>query len=161
MITIITIIIIILVLKKKKAYNNLYNALCELAGENNVTKIKSKAFDYEMLYNNKTFLVKLIYNPGKHEININSKDYWQLNKGVVASRKSGTQIKNVYDLINFKIDGVNYKKNTIKLYVIYPDSRSLMKVINECEMEFVKPKTDIYGTKMTKFTNLKKEINEF
>ena len=103
----------------------------------------------------------MIYNPGRHEINVNAKDYWQINKGVVSSRKSGEQMKNVYDLINFKIDGEKYKKNTIKLYVIYPDSIGLMKVLNECEMQFVKPKTDIYGTKMTKYVNLKEEFELF
>jgi hypothetical protein len=155
-----TIVIINKVLKDK-AYTNVYNTLCKLAGNDNVSRVKSKAFDFEVDFNNKKYLVKMIYNPGRHEINVNAKDYWQINKGVVSSRKSGEQMKNVYDLINFKIDGENYKKNTIKLYVIYPDSIGLMKVINECEMEFVKPKTDIYGTKMTKYVNLEEEFKEF
>lgn len=154
-------VVIILKVKKNKGYNNIYNTLVEIAGEDNVSIVKSKAFDFEMNYNNKTFLIKMIYNPCSHEININARDYWQINRGVVSSRKSGEQMKNVYDLIEFKLDDEKYKKNTIKLYVVYPDSRSLMKVINECEMQFVKPKTDIYGTKMTKYSKLKEEIDMF
>ena len=69
-------------------------------------------------------------------------------------------MKGVYDLINFDLKNNNYPKNTVKLYVIYPDSVSLLKVINECEMKFITPQIDIYGCKMNRFIDLEEKINE-
>ena len=146
---------------KNKAYKNLYNTLVEIAGVTNIKKIKTKAFDFEMKYNNKTFLVKMIYHPHKHEINVNSKSYWQINRGVVSSRKSGEKMNGVYDLINYNHLANGYGKNTVKLYVIYPLAKRMMKVINECEMKFIQPETDIYGCKINNYIDLKQNINRF
>ena len=164
MITLTLIIVICIIIhnsNKKKALNNIQEALITLAGSENVTYVKSKAYDFMVNYNEKTYLIKMIYHPARHEINVNAKDYWQVNKGVVSSRKTGEQMQGVYELINFDLKSNNFSKNTVKLYVIYPSSRCLMKVLNECEMQFIKPKTDIYGTKMTNFTDLVDNFNEF
>ena len=145
---------------KKKALNNLSLTLSDIAGADNVKKVdKNKAFDYEMEFNNKKYLVKMIYHPSKCEININSANYWQINRGIVSSRKSGEQMKGVYDLLRYKLADNGYAKNTVKLYVIYPCSNRLMKVINECEMVFIKPNTDIYGSRVVNYTKLKEDIN--
>ena len=89
MITILTIILIIFIIKsakRKKARQGLYDKLCNIASSENVKIIeKNKAFDYEMLYNDRTYLVKLIYHPSKAEINVNSKLYWQINNNLNAS----------------------------------------------------------------------------
>lgn len=150
------------VLKKKKALSEVKQTLIEIAGESSVVKVDSKVYDFEMDYNNKKFLIKMIYHPSRNEININSKSYWQVNEGSVSSRKSGVQMQGVYDLVNFDLASNGYNKSdTVKLYVIYPSSRVLLKVINECEMEFIKPETDIYGCKVNNFTDLKENINKF
>ena len=146
---------------KNMAYKTLLNSLIELAGLDNVKIVKSKAFDYEVKHCNKTYLVKMIYHPDCYEINVNSRDYWQVNKGAVSSRKSGEKMTNVYDLINFDAQKNGYPADTIKLYVIYPYSKTLMKVLNECEYEFVKPTTNIYGCKMTNYTKLIEDFNKF
>lgn len=143
---------------KNIAYKKLCSKLIDIAGEDNVKTIKSKAFDYEMIYNDRTYLIKMIYHPKGYEININSKKYWQVNRGIVSSRKSGEQMKKVYDLINFDLKETKYPKNTVKLYVIYPFSKRLLKVINECEMIFIKPNTDIYGCRIINFNALEEDI---
>ena len=48
-----------------------------------------------------------------------------------------------------------FKKN-IKMYIIYPNARSLLMYINECEMKFVNPKTDVYGTRVVTFVDFSK-----
>lgn len=143
---------------KNKAYNKLYSKLVDITGIENIKRGTSKAFDYEINHNDKIYLIKMIYHPRSYEININSKNYWQVNRGVVSSRKTGEQMKKVYDLIEFDLKENNYPKNTVKLYVIYPYSKRLLKVINECEMVFIKPNTDIYGCKVVNFTTLEEDI---
>ena len=155
-------IIVYRILNKRKAYLIVYNTLIDIASIDNVIwKKKCKDFDYEVKYNDKIYLIKMIYHPACYEINVNSKDYLQVNVGAVSSRKSGEKMNNVYDLINFNLEENNYPKNTVKLYVIYPYSKTLLKVLNECEYQFIKPKTNIYGTKVTNFTELKDNFNEF
>ena len=164
MITITVIILTILIIKqirRKKAHENLFNKLCNIAGADNVKLvIKNKAFNFEMFYNERIYLVKLIYHPSKAEINVNNKLYWQINKGVVSSRKTGEKMEKVYDLILFDLEKNNFPLNTIKLYVIYPNSVTLLKVLNECEMEFISPKTNIYGCRMLRYTDLEEKISE-
>ena len=143
---------------KNRAYNKLFSKLIDIAGIENVKNVNSKAFDYEMILNDRTYLIKMIYNPKSYEINVNSKKYWQVNRGIVSSRKSGEQMQKVYDLINFDLKEKNYSKNTVKLYVIYPFSKRLLKVINECEMIFIKPNTDIYGCRIINFNTLEEDI---
>ena len=113
-----------------------------------------------MNLDDKKYLIKMIYHPKSYEININSKKYWQVNRGIVSSRKSGEQMKKVYDLINFDLKENEYPKNTIKLYVIYPFSKRLLKVINECEMIFIKPNTDIYGCRIINYNSLEEDIQK-
>ena len=164
MITILTIILIVVIIRQlniKKARNLTQQKLINIAGESNVKRVlKNKTFDFEVTYKNKIYLIKMIYHPSRAEINVNSKRYWQINKGSVSSRKSGEQMKGVYDLINFNLIENNYPKNTVKLYVIYPDSKVLLKVLNECEMEIIKPNTDIYGTKINRFIELEENFEK-
>ena len=155
-------IIVCRILNKRKAYLRLYNTLIDIASIDNVVeKKKCKAFDYEIRYNDKIYLIKMIYHPACYEINVNAKDYFQVNRGAVSSRKSGEKMENVYDLINFNLEENNYPQNTVKLYVVYPYSKTLLKVLNECEYQFIKPNTNLYGCKMTNFTELKDNFNLF
>ena len=153
--------IIYIKIKKSKAYMRLYSTLVGIAEIENVKQVRCKAFDYEVKYNEKTYLVKMIYHPGLYEINVNAKDYWQVNRGAVSSRKSGEKMDGVYDLINYKLEENGYSKDTIKLYVIYPYSQTLLKVLNECEYEFIKPHTDIYGCQMTNDRDLIDKFSKF
>lgn len=148
------------IFNKKKAYKNLHQKLLSFTDKVEVVK-GNPAFDFKMEYNEKTFLIKLIYNPSSYEININAKHYWQRNEGVVSSRKKGEQMKGVYDLTFFDLKANNYPTNTVKLYVIYPDCKRLMKVINECEMVMINPSVDIYGCRVEKYTKLEENINKY
>ena len=67
----------------------------------------------------------------------------------------------VYDLIFLNLEENNFPLNTVKLYVIYPNSKNLVKVINECEMVFIKPNVDIYGSRVNNYSDLEQNINQF
>ena len=152
--------VLVCYLNKAKAYKNLHNTLLKFSDKVEIVK-DNKAFDFKMTYNDKLFLIKLIYNPACSEININAKHYWQKNEGVVSSRKKGEQMKGVYDLIFYDLKANNLPSNTVKLYVIYPDSSRLMKVINECEMVMIDPSVDIYGARVEKYVRLEQNIDKY
>ena len=140
----------------KKIKETLEQCLCEVEEVK-----KNKAFDFIAKKNGKTYLVKTVFFFCQDEINVNSKDYWQANHGAVSSRKKGEKVPNVYDLVNYDLKLNGYDENTIKLYVIYPQATTLMKVINECEMVMIKPNVDCHGAKLTNFTNLQRDFDLF
>ncbi len=59
------------------------------------------------------------------------------------------------DAINNQKDEKQYMKS-VKMYIIYPNAKSLLMYINECEMKFVNPNTDVYGTRVVTFQELVK-----
>ena len=69
-------------------------------------------------------------------------------------------MKGVYDLIFYDLEANGYPSDTVKLYVIYPESKRLMKVINECEMVFIKPDVDIYGSRVINYLTMKEDIDK-
>ena len=59
------------------------------------------------------------------------------------------------DAIDNQKDEKQYMKS-VKMYIIYPNAKSLLMYINECEMKFVNPNTDVYGTRVVTFQELVK-----
>lgn len=152
---IIAIIVIVLIailttvykfIEKKKNFKKIIDKFASLGYI--VTFNQNNVYDMTIEKDNQKTFVKVIFNPKRDEINVNSKEYFQLNHGVVSSRKKGEKIEGVYDLLRLKV------KDEKKLYLIYPSSKRLMKVLNECEMDFIDNNTDIYGAKMWQFDQL-------
>ena len=48
----------------------------------------------------------------------------------------------------------NITKKNKKIFLIYPNARLLLMYINECEMKFVTPKTNINGSNVITFVDL-------
>lgn len=142
-------LIIISFIRKRKAQNNIVSTLKQFG------KVKAvrKTYDYIVDTNSFVFLIKVVYNFAEHEISINNKNYWQLNDTVVASKKSGTKIEGIYDLINN--DTFSFNKPHKKVYVVYPSSRVLVKAVNESELTFITPEMDCYGVNVVKFDEIK------
>lgn len=141
------------IIRKIKAKKNIINKLNEL-NIGIVDVKKEKSFDIKITTKNKVILAKIIYHFNKAEINVNSKNYWQINRGVVSSRKKGEKMKNVYSLLQYDYKKNGYPKDTIRLHIIYPSSVRLIKVLNECEMAFINENTDIYGTRIIPFNEI-------
>lgn len=122
-----------------------------------ITDAKIKGIDFLAVKDNKKYVIKVVYNFDCAEISVNSKNFWQKNKGAVASRKSGNKIPNVYDLINLDLKSNNLT-DFKKVHIIYPNAQSLVHVLNECEIAFITPETKVYGTFFYNFKDLNKII---
>ena len=147
-------------MRKKHALKVINEVLKKCADEVKPV-LKNKAFDFEAIKGENTYLIKVVFFFCQDEININAKNYWQVNHGAVSSRKKGEKMPDVYDLVNYDLKANGYKEDTKKLYVIYPQATTLMKVINECEMVMIKPNIDCHGAKLTNFTNLERDFDLF
>ena len=152
-------ILLALILRKRLAKKNVYEKLCQYYKRTNVIKSKNKAYDFLIELENKKILFKIIYNFDCAEINVNSKDFWQINRGAVSSRKKGEKMKNVYDLIEFDLKKNGFSKETLKIHVIYPNTKHLLKVLNECEMLVGDENTDFYGSRIINYNTIHKQLN--
>lgn len=113
---------------------------------------KKQIYDYLVDTEFCNYYVKVIYNFRNLEIALNSKNHWQLNDKVVSSKKSGTKIEGIYDLVNAK--DLCADKPFKKIYLVYPSSKILVKAVNESELAFIHPNMDCYGVNIVKFNEL-------
>ena len=54
-----------------------------------------------------------------------------------------TDLKDISEFMNLKV-----QENEIKLVIATPHPKKIVKYINECEIVFVTPYTDVYGTRL-------------
>lgn len=144
--------------KTNKKKNEIISVFAEAAKIHNITDykieyVKKDAYDFYYEDPKNIYYIKIVNNPLNKEICVNNAIKWQL-------RTHGS-----IDEMNFVegIDGLmrmdlkNDGKDKHKLYIVYPTARALLKVINECEMIFIYPDTDVYGTKIMTYVSLKEK----
>ncbi|MDE5855960.1 MAG: hypothetical protein K2H06_02835, partial [Anaeroplasmataceae bacterium] len=100
--------------------------------------------------------IKVIYNFSNQEICINNAIKWQLRK-LSDQHETMTFVEGIEPLM--RLDLNNTEKKEHKLFIIYPNVTALLKVINECEMVFVYPDTDVYGSQVIPYKKLLEDIN--
>ncbi len=83
----------------------------------------------------------------------------EINDAPKNKKKAKKEEEMTFSDLELDIEGKKeekqYMKN-IKMYIVYPNARSLLMYINECEMKFVNPNTDVYGTRVVTFQELEK-----
>lgn len=107
-------------------------------------------YDYLFETPNYKYYIKVIPNSGNQEICVNNSVKWQLRKSF--NDESMRFVQNVEGLMRLEVEE---QKKIKKLYIIYPNARSLLKYINECEMIFIHPDTDVYGCNIIPYIALK------
>ena len=165
-IAIITILMIVLIVlynvytkqRKAKMYKDVYDTLNSLKiksreNEFEIKKSNDKSYDYIFKTPNNVFYIKIIPNFSNYEICINNSVKWQIRKSF--GDDSLNFVEGVEDLMRMEFS----ERNAKKLYVIYPNAKALLKYINECEMVFVKPETDVYGASVVSYQAIKEIPN--
>ncbi len=154
-ITLVIAIITITNIKKEKnklsELNNFYNKLRELNYE--ITNKNETCYDLEAKNKNITFLIKLITIPEYAEIQINNKTTWEIKYGA-GNTHGKTQpyskyLKNISSFMNLEP-----AENQIKVVVVSPTPKKMVKYVNECEIEFVTYTTDVYGVRLISYKNI-------
>ncbi len=115
-----------------------------------LSKVFKEEYDYIFDTPACTYYIKVISNAANQEICVNNSVKWQLRKSFNEEQMRFAE--HVEGLMRLDIDS---KKTYKKLYIIYPNARSLLKYINECEMVFIHPYTDVYCTNIIPYARLK------
>ena len=136
---------------KAQEIENYLNKIKELGY--NISKEENKEYDYVISNNSSSFIVKLIKIPEYSEIQINNKVTWEVKYG--AGNKVGNAqpykkyLKEIEPFMNLVVDN-----SFTKVVIATPKPKKMVKYINECEIVFVTPKTDVYGVKLISLNDL-------
>lgn len=136
---------------KSKEIQNYLNKIQELGY--NISNEENKPYDYLISNENTTFIVKLIKIPEYSEIQINNKVTWEVKYGagntVGKAQPYKKYLKEIEPFMNLVVDN-----SFTKLVIATPKPKKMVKYINECEIVFVTPKTDVYGVKLISLNDL-------
>lgn len=149
---------VISILKKRKSIlmyksiNELFLGYLDKNPDFKFEEVSKREFDYIFETYRFKYLIKVVPNFNNQEITVNNSVKWQLRK---SFRDESLRYVNGIEPL-MRLDIQNDTKKVKKLYIVYPNARSLLKYINECEMEFVHSDTDVYGTNIITYVNLDK-----
>ncbi len=142
--------------KIKQMYTNVWNQLENII---NLRKLKDsttlkisedKAYDFYLESRTHIYYIKVVPNFKNDEICVNNKTKWQIIRNMT---NANLFVENIDGLMNLDISYPT-KKIIRKLYIIYPNANVLLKYINECEIVFIYPDTDVYGCNVITYQNL-------
>lgn len=144
--------------KRKNDIIHLFQAACVEKGisEYTLEYVKKDTHDFYFEDEQSIYYVKVIYNLSNQEICINNAIKWQLKKLGEPNQKH-LFVDEVEPLMRLDLSHPSKKEH--KLFIVYPDATALLKVINECEMEFVYPDTDVYGAHVIPYNKLIENLN--
>lgn len=152
-------IAIFIILKKKrmqKRKNDILYLFAKACKEKEIENykleyVKKDTHDFYFESDRSIYYIKLIYNLSDQEICINNAIKWQLRR-LSDHNETSSFVEGVEPLMRLDLNNPNKKEH--KLFIIYPDITALLKVINECEMVFVYPDTDVYGANVISYGKL-------
>lgn len=144
--------------KRKNDILHLFQSACEEKGilEYTLEHVKKDTHDFYFEDEKNIYYIKVIYNLSNQEICINNAIKWQLRKFGEPNQKNQF-VDEVEPLMRLDLNHPTKKEH--KLFIVYPDATALLKVINECEMEFVYPDTDVYGACVIPYAKLVENLN--
>ncbi len=169
LILVISLIVIILLffhsIKKKRIFDkmnfDINEALNQLVNQNNnkysYVRFTNEPYDYILTSTKYQYYIKIIPNFKNEDICINSALKWNLGKSLATENKREVKINE--DLIRLDLKKEKNGKKPRKLFIIYPDAKSLIMIVNECEYEFVTSDTDVYGSHIITYNDLKNNLS--
>ena len=146
---VIIIISIIVPITKKAGYeDSLKNELEKNKIAYNIHKAEHFSYNFILEINKRKFLIKLVSLPSYSLVQINNKTTWEIKYG---GRNNPGKSDPYSKYLNLNIDcfmKLETKEDEQEVVVLIPKSKKIVMYINECEIVFVKPNTNVYGTRI-------------
>lgn len=124
--------------------NNLKQYLDNNQISYNLEPSKNRLFNLELTINETIYLLKIINIPNNAEVQVNNMTTWEVKYG--AGNHPGKAQPN-HKYLSGIAGFMNYKPQTNekRIVVMTPKSKKIVMYINECEIVFVTPTTNVYG----------------
>lgn len=134
-------------LKLKNEFESNFKDFLIKEGPHTLKKEKNKPYDYTLEIHNKKYLLKLVSIPEHALLQINNKNTWEVKYGageqIGKAQPYSKYLSTIQDFMRYK-----QPDNEIKVAIIIPKAKEIVMYINECEIEFVTHKTNVYGAKI-------------
>lgn len=105
--------------------------------------VNNAFYDLSLQINDNHYLIKILVVPEYSEIQINSKSTWELKYGAGNSiGKAQPHSRFINEIRTFQ----NTDVDQMKILLVYPKPKKIVKYINESEVIFVNQNTDVYQT---------------
>lgn len=141
----------------KKALRKVVDEVTQIMGQNSVEYrlelIKNKVCDFQLETQDALIIFKVVTLSGGTEIQINNKTMWQLNQGMTLGKAPQSQ-KMLSGIASFMNAEFMADKPIQKMVIVYPNAHNILMYINECEMVFVNPNTNVHGVKVIRYKEL-------
>lgn len=138
---------IITPMKQRNNYEGRLRSFLEQKGEFELEKSKVSSYDYHLKLNEKEYFIKTISVPNYAEVQVNSKTTWEIKYGAGDNPGKAQPLKKYASNIG-PFMALKTEPNQIKVAVIMPRSKKIVMYINECEIVFVTPQTNVHGTRI-------------
>ncbi|HHU24581.1 MAG: hypothetical protein PHG08_05600 [Bacilli bacterium] len=142
-----------LIMKRTKA-----RKIKQWIGDSSPIENRGLPYDFAFERDGVTYHVKVIVIPKYAEIIINAKTTWELRYGAGNTPGKVQPIKKylpgIGKFMNYQTD-----EQTKKIVVLTPDAKKKVKYINENEMVFVGPETNVYGIQLLNESEFKEFLH--
>ncbi len=144
--------------KIKKSCFDIFNNIIKERKLDSYILRESDESSYDIYFECRTniYFVKIVKNLSNHEICVNNRIKWQLSTSLNDSKVK--LVEDIEGLMDKKID-FQTKKIVKKIFIIYPNAKLLLRYINECDLNFIYPTTDVYGANIITYQALKENPN--
>ena len=135
------------IIKRKKLIEKLENYLKRIKIDYEFKVLNKDIYDIDLTINYKHYVIKIVIIPEYSEIQINSKETWEVKYGAGNTPGKVQPHKRYLNEIS-TFQKTNFPNNEIKLILFSPKPKKIVKYINECEIIFVNSSTDVYGSRI-------------
>ena len=139
-------------IKKKDLIDKLNKYLINTKNDFELNILKNDIYDIDLKVNNKHYAIKVLIIPEYSEIQINNRSTWELKYGAGNTPGKVQPHKRYLNEIS-AFQARNFNNDITKLVLISPKPKKVVKYINECEIVFVTPKVDVYGSRIITLDN--------
>ncbi len=127
--------------------NEIVAKLTEASIPHQLTKSNNNLYDFELVIEDKKYLIKLLGIPSYSEVQINNVTTWEIKFGAGKNPGKVQPFKRYAQGIEGFMNLVT-KQNEQRVVILSPDAKKITKYINECEIVFVNSKTNVYNVRV-------------
>ena len=135
------------IVKRKKLIEKLENYLKKAKISHEFKTLNNDIYDIDLKINDNKYVIKIVIVPEYSEIQINSKETWEVKYGAGNTPGKVQPHKRYLNEIS-TFQKTSFPNGEIKLILFSPKPKKIVKYINECEIVFVNPSTDVYGSRI-------------
>lgn len=153
------IIILIMVIYKIMRSKHVSKSMEELSETYEFTyETVKKDYDFKIIKDDKTYLMKLCYIPANSCVTINAKDTFCLTYG--GKRNDLGKVYPNKRYLNELVKFIRMETDEKKVIVFYPTTEKILKYLNESDIGIVKTEDLPYGMKVVRFSDLFEKMND-